>query len=243
MSVNYRDRYYVMKSSEGEKIIVDTWDISRRYRKMARGFVNCTQFEGFTYYQHFTLTQTVESFKPRILNKFLMALKKRYGKIHYIWCIEVQEERKLKYGDSVLHWHLVVAFEPDTVFTKEDILKIQSYWEYGNVDIKPVRKLNLNYIMKYITKTLNSPLEELYKMRKIGMSRIGQVFRYSKERLADLIKHFSFDLEHLKWFKANSRGIFYRYRDAFGGWSKDFIFTFPRWNIIDTISGFEPEPF
>ena len=172
-----------------------------------------------------------------------MSLKKRYGKIVDIWCIEIQEERKIKYGGSVLHWHLVVAFEPDTVFDKEDILKIQSYWVYGNVDIRPINRLSLNYIMKYITKTLNSPMEELYKMRKIGMSRIPQMYRYSRDRVIQLLKHFKFNLDHIKWFKANSKGLFYRYRDCFNTWSKDYIWRWPSWSIVSTIAFDEPEPF
>jgi hypothetical protein len=115
-------------------------------------------------------------------------MRKYYGDIVYIWTIEVQEERAEKYDDRVLHWHIMIGFDYDIEFGKDDIIRIQRYWKYGNVDVKPVRKPNMGYLMKYITKSLDSPIESAYKVRKIGSSRIWGYLRQSWTKLSMAIR-------------------------------------------------------
>lgn len=71
--INYNARYFVMENHEGERIVVDRCDYMRKYKKMARGWVNYTQYNGLVYYKHITLTQAKESYKPNILNNFLIS--------------------------------------------------------------------------------------------------------------------------------------------------------------------------
>ena len=236
-------RYFKVRNQDGEEIVIDRYDNTRNYKRMGRAFCNFTKMNGLLFIKHITLTQAKESYKPNILHPFFMALRKRYGRIAYIWTAEIQEERREKYGDVVLHWHVVVAFEPDVHFGKEDILKIQSYWKYGNVDIKPVKKLNLGYIMKYIQKSLDTPLIEYQglKVRKISMSRIPQLYRHCKEKMLQCLDWFKFHLDDIgKFFKVDKKGIYYEFPDYWGVLRKDYAVMLNRWVIVDWFDGAEP---
>ncbi len=94
-------------------------------------------------------------------------MQRYYGRVSYIWTVEVQEERALKIAERILHWHILIAFPAGTPFGKEDVLRIQKYWKYGNVDIKPVRKADPKYLLKYIQKALAVRGEEFYKLKKL----------------------------------------------------------------------------
>lgn len=242
--MNWSARYFKVKNQDGEEVVIDRWDARSRYNKLARAFVQHAKHEGLLYYKHITLTQKEESYKPRILHPFLMALKKRYGRIAYIWTVEVQEERKEKYGVSVLHWHLVVAFEPDVSFGREDIEKIQSYWSYGNVDIRPVRKLNLDYVLKYVQKSLDTPLIEYQGMRvrKIGMSRISQLYRHAKENIHKIMNWFEGRFHEMgEFFKVDKKGVYYEWYDSwFDRWRRDYALVVNAWQIVDA---YDESPF
>lgn len=159
---------------------------------------------------------------------------------------EIQEERREKYGEAVLHWHLVVAFEPDVRFDKEDIVRIQRSWKYGNVDVKPIRKLNLNYILKYIQKALDTPLIEYHglRVRKISMSRIPVMYRYFREKVHRIIEWFDCHTERIgKFFKVDKKGIYYEYWDsAWSRWRKDYALVLNSWQIVDSYD-YDGEPF
>jgi len=168
----------------GQRVVIDT---SRsRYIKMSQGFMNMLRLEA-RFLKHITLTQAKESYKPSILNNFFMAMKKRFGKFICIWSIEVQEERFKKYGDKVLHWHCLVGFDYNIGldFGAEDIKKISSYWKYGGCEIVPVRRPSVRYLMKYITKALNSDVD--FKIRRMGCSSIPSFYRQSWKKLAPAI--------------------------------------------------------
>ena len=168
----------------GQRVVIDP---SRsRYIKMSQGFINMLRLEG-RFLKHITLTQTKESYKPRILNSFMMALKKRYGKFLYIWSVEIQEKRFIKYGDKVLHWHCLIGFDYNIGldFGGEDIRKIVSYWKHGGCEIVPVEKPSVGYLMKYITKALDADVD--FKIRRMGCSRIPSLYRQSWKKLAPAI--------------------------------------------------------
>ena len=169
----------------GQRVVIDP---SRsRYIKMSQGFINMLRLEG-RFLKHITLTQTKESYKPRILNSFMMALKKRYGKFLYIWSVEIQEKRFIKYGDKVLHWHCLIGFDYNIGldFGGEDIRKIASYWKHGGCEIVPVKKPSVRYLMKYITKALNADVD--FKIRRMGCSSLPSFYRQSWKKLAPAIE-------------------------------------------------------
>lgn len=178
----------VMNSITGEKAYIDVR--RSRYERLARGFMNHLRLKG-GFLKHIILTQDEEHYRPRILNSFFMALKKNFGKVHYIWTVEVQEERLERYGKAVLHWHILIAFPPGTWFDKEgnDVKKIQSYWHYGDnrnsVEVRSVRRPSVNYLMKYVGKALSSSLAE--KVRRIGSSSIPGYLRQSWTKLQRVI--------------------------------------------------------
>jgi|WetSurMetagenome_2_1015567.scaffolds.fasta_scaffold00012_29 hypothetical protein len=246
--MNWTDRYWLVESKEGEVVLIDRKVSLGNYKRMARGFENYTKMNGYTYYKHVTLTQKKESYEPKFLNNFFMALKRRYGRVAYIWCAEVQEERLERTGESVLHYHIVIAFEYGTEFSREDILKIQSYWKYGNVDIKPVRNRKiLNYIMKYISKSLETPLlcYRGLKVRKIGMTRIGQIYRHIKRHFCRILEWFDYDIDKIgKFFKVDKKGIYWNYWDEiFRSWHKDYALVVNRWRVLETFEEMPADPF
>ena len=183
-----KPEYVIIQNSvTGEQAVIDVK--MSRYRKISRGFLNSARLNPY-FFKHISLDQAKESYKPKHINNFLNCLRRFYGDIIYIWSVEVQEGRLEKYGESVLHWHFIIGFEWGTQIEKEDILRIQKYWKFGRAQITPVKKLNINYLLKYITKALNSPVESLYKIRKIGTSRIESWLRQSWKAILDLYEIF-----------------------------------------------------
>jgi hypothetical protein len=162
----------IEKEETGERLTIDTY--VGRYKRLGMGFLNNLKMNP-AFLKHITLTQREESYKPNILNPFFVQLRRFYGDVSYIWTAEVQEERYEKYGERVLHWHVIVAFDEDIDFGREDVFRLQRYWKYGNLDIKPIRKASLTYLMKYISKALD--IDVGAKIRRIGSSRIAAYFR------------------------------------------------------------------
>ena len=185
-------RYIKIRHSEtGQEIVIDTY--LSRYRRLAMGFLNSLRLNN-KFLKHITLTQTTESYKPNIINNFLNSMRRYYGKHIYIWATEIQEERAIKYGDRVLHWHLIFGFRKNYKFGREDVLRIQRYWKYGHpkmsVDIRPVSRVTLDYLMKYVMKSLDSGLESVYKMRRMGSSMIAGWLRQSWNNVLRAVAYF-----------------------------------------------------
>lgn len=165
----------------GKELQIDTK--MDRYRRMSQAFINSLKLEA-RFLKHITLTQSYEQYKPRMLKNLLMALRRRYPNTIYIWCVEIQEERLKKYGEAVLHWHILTAFQYDVGlnFGAEDIEKIVSYWKFGGVQVSAVRKPSVSYLLKYMTKALNTPIE--YNVRRMGSSKLPGYLRQSWKKLS-----------------------------------------------------------
>lgn len=238
--MNWKDRYYVLVNDKCERIVVDRLDMSRRYKRMGRAFVNYSKYNGLTYYKHITLTQRQENYKPKFLNNFFNKVRREFGKIVYFWTTEVQERRYDRTGDAVLHWHVIIGFEPDTNIDAEKILKLQRFWPYGNLDVRSVRCLNLKYLLKYITKTINSPLHVVYGIRKAGMSAIGQLYRHSRHRINQILHWFSYNMELIgKTFKVDKHGVYYEYEYMDSVFRKSYVLVFPAWEIVGSFSDWD----
>ena len=236
-------RFIKIRHAEtGEEMMIDTY--MSRYRRLALGFLNSLKLEG-RFLKHIILTQDVEHYKPGVLNNFFNSMRRFYGKNIYIWSEEVQEERALKTGDRVLHWHIIFGFRKSYKFGREDILRIQKYWKYGDprfsVRIKPIKRLNLNYLMKYITKSLSVASEEFYRMRRMGSSMIAGWLRQSWQNVLRALSYFhgvGVPLESLSsywWVRGNAY--------AKGEWGKMFcVFRRPKtpWFVVDKYSGDNP---
>jgi len=134
----------IRNNETGEEVEIDLK--LARIKKLTRGFMNSIKLTP-SVVKHLMLSQTVESYKPRILNYFLCALKRYYGVNAFLWTNEIQEKRLEKYGDAVLHWHILVAFEYGTEFTGDDILRMQRYWKYGRLDVTHVRRVGTGYTL------------------------------------------------------------------------------------------------
>ncbi|MCL5023905.1 MAG: hypothetical protein M1497_11165, partial [Nitrospirae bacterium] len=84
-------RYIKIRNSEtGEEVVIDTY--LSRYRRLAMGFMNSLRLYPH-FVKHITLTQTVESYHPRILDGFMGKMRRFYGELLYLWTTEIQEER------------------------------------------------------------------------------------------------------------------------------------------------------
>lgn len=182
-------RYIKIRHSEtNQEVIIDTYEA--RYRRMAMGFMNSLKLDK-RFVKHITLTQKIENYKPNLLNYFFCKMRRWYGDLIYLWAVEVQEERFEKTGARVLHWHVMVGFPVGVFKGKRDVKRIQKFWGYGNVDIKPVRCPNTRYLMKYVTKALNIRSLEFYQVRKTGSSRIAGWLKQSWNRVLDVLAYFS----------------------------------------------------
>lgn len=201
-------RYIEIQNSEtAEKMIIDTY--VSRYQRLGMGFLNSLKMNP-SFVKHITLTQKIENYYPNILNPFFTKLRRYYGKVVYLWSAEVQEQRLEKYGDHVLHWHIIVGFDYGIEFGKADVLRLQRYWKYGNLDVKPVRRASMGYLMKYISKSLDVGLE--YKIRRIGSSLIPAWLRMSWKKLQGVIDFFTSVCHEsdqiLSWFKWVYKGAY-----------------------------------
>jgi hypothetical protein len=245
---NYTADYLHLKNKyTGEDFMIDRK--KSRYEKISKGFLNKIKLET-RYVKHIMLSQTKESYRPKLINYFLSALRRFYKDVVYIWTVEVQEERRDKYGEAVLHWHIMVSFPFDTDFERDDILRLQQYWKYGRCDITPVKFPSTKYLMKYIGKALGSNLETIYKLRRIGSSRLENWLKQSWTRVLgayEYFKHFyegyGFDcLSDFNW--QNGRAFLWDTWDlgGFQGHIKRIIYkpTPSGWKIW---AGYNGEPF
>jgi hypothetical protein len=201
------DRYIILKHKvTGEEIIFNADKASRD--RLAKGFLNKVRVKPY-FLKHITLTQKHENYRPKILNNFFANMRKYYGESVYIWTVEVQEKRLEKYGEHVLHWHIIYAFNYDVEFGRDDIFRIQRYWKHGNVDIRPVRKPSMQYLMKYLTKTLE---ESFSNVRRIGSSRIEGYWRQGWKTLMIALLFFAnaqMSMDDFYWYKGSA----YLYED------------------------------
>lgn len=205
-------RYIKIRNDDtGQEVVIDTY--LSRYKRLAYGFQNSLRFEK-RFLKHIVLTQAVESYNPKMVNNFFNKMRRFYGDVMYIWTIEVQEERAEKTGDRVIHWHIIFGFKKGTSFGREDILRIQKYWKYGNVDISPAGMCRMAYLMKYITKALGSSLDSVYQIRRIGSSRIAGWLRQTWNALTRAITYFSTvnvpieGLGSFWWVRGNAYALF-----------------------------------
>jgi len=162
----------------GQQVVLDTYEV--KYRKLGMAFLNQLRMKP-AFVKHLILTQREENYYPRILDPFFHSVRRYYGEVSYIWTVEVQKR-------GVLHWHILMAFPYGTYFSGDDIRRIQSYWKYGNVAVRPVRTPSLSYIMKYITKSLTCYVA---RIRRIGSSFLPKYLRQSWKRLVGFLRSFA----------------------------------------------------
>lgn len=192
------EKYIKIRNLEtGEEMMINV--VESRLKRHAQGFLNYLRINPH-FVKHIVLTQRVESYKPSILNPFLAAMRKRYGKICYFWAVESQER-------GVLHWHILFGFPQGTDFGSEDIKKIQKYWKYGFVSVTPVKHPSMSYLMKYITKALG--VDCGFKIRRVGSSKFGMWYRQSYRRLTRVLSFFcdhGVGVESFAWFRWTRSG-------------------------------------
>lgn len=211
------DYIYIKNEFTGEEAVID--------RKMARsnkimlGFMNSVRL-GCYRVKMITLTQAVESYQPKHINNFLNCVRRRHGAVVYVWTNEIQEERFKKYGERVLHWHILVAFDWETDIDVDEIKRLQRYWKHGTLKVTSASYERTKYLLKYITKSLGTVLEYQYKIRRIGSSKIEGWLKQSWKRL----------LEAWDWFKRwySNKGI-----DALNDfyWQNNNAYFYDEWEL------------
>ncbi|MBI5057087.1 MAG: hypothetical protein HZB61_10785 [Nitrospirae bacterium] len=225
------DYVHLRHKETGEEVILDI--TAGNQKRLAQGFLNKVRIEPY-FLKHITLTQAKENYQPKFLNLFFSNMRCYYGKIVYIWTAEIQEKRLESTGEAVLHWHVIIGFPIDIEFGKEDVLRIQRYWKYGNVDIRPVRKPSMSYLMKYITKSLGDGYD---KVRRIGSSQIKAYLRQGFNLLCDAIISFAnmgAELDDFYWYRGNA----FLYEDDKYKRGRIYIYRKPkRWEVVTRYSG------
>ena len=211
-----------------EEIMVDN-SLPPRYRRLSMGFLNKLRLSGRSFLKHITLTQSQESYHPRIVNNFFSAMRRRYN-FDYVWTVELQER-------GVIHWHCIVAFYDLDRFGAEDIKKMQSYWKYGYIAVTPVRRPSLGYIMKYITKSFDALV---LNVRRIGSSLIPAYYRQSWKNLVNAIQYFvsaGMGLDGLSdfwWYNGSA----FLYADCKNKHGRHYIYKrIKKWDFISEYQG------
>lgn len=216
----------ISHKTTGQEIIIDT--SGARAKRLCQGFLNKTS-QSKRFYKHIILTQVVENYHSRILNQFFSAMRKWYQDIQYIWTMEEQKR-------GVLHWHVVVAFPYDVQFGRSDILRIQNYWKYGIVEVVPVRRISFQYLLKYISKSLESGIDGV---RRIGSSMIEGFYRQSRKwflRAMEWLSGCGVSWDSFFW----SNGDAYLYEDWKYRKGRVYIYRRPRdWELIEVL-GYNP---
>ncbi|RJQ23117.1 MAG: hypothetical protein C4560_01340 [Nitrospiraceae bacterium] len=222
-----KDDYIQLENIEtGEQIVIERR--MTRYRRIGMGLLNSLKIDkGFV--KHIILTQKEEMYQPKHLNYFMSALRRKYGKIRYLWTAETQER-------GVLHWHMICAFDWETEFGKDDVVAIQRFWKFGQLEIVPVRKPNIEYLLKYITKALDTVVEGV---RRIGSSRFPGYLKQSWKRVVKVFEHF-IDCGYPKWdefYWQNGRAYAKRVDDDGRILEKILIYRPPKeWEFVNSFS-------
>jgi len=76
------------------------------------------------------------------LDRFLKTMsrycKKKYGEFHYVWVAEVQENRLLRDGKSVIHYHIMTPhFIPKGLINKAWNNSVTSHVKRKDYQLKP----------------------------------------------------------------------------------------------------------
>ena len=237
-----KGRFKVIRSKvTGERGVIDTY--RNRYKRLCLALSNVFRLEKY-FVKHITLTQTVEQYHPRILNNFWCNMRHYFGELVYLWSVEVQEERAAgtgsEFSDSnmVLHWHAIVGF-PWCMNWKENgreyLAKIVSFWKYGNVDIVPCPdRPRIEYLMKYVTKALDAPVDVEYQIRRVGSSLLGGWLRQTWKKLSAAIDRIGMEVRNFWW---DHRGAYAWDEWNVGGYSgrdKVYVYRHPPsdWEVV-----------
>jgi hypothetical protein len=148
-----------------------------------------------------------DGYYPRIIDDFRYKMKAMCGGKYYdFWVTEVQPLRKEKYGDSVLHWHLMFAC-PKGVDTSYK--KIQSYWSHGQIWIQPCDLKVMGYMLKYITEDAREELG--FKYRKHGGTRLPSWYWLNEGEYEQALKDAHGDADIVKalsWDRGKGYAVF-----------------------------------
>jgi hypothetical protein len=146
------------------------------------------------YVAHVTLTVGVpraDCFSDefhRAVNFIRNRLNRQGSDFKYVAVKEIQLKRLAKYGDAVIHYHVLCVYSKAYVFPSW--ADIQQSWGVGNVTITaPKIRMRFNRIADYLGKYLGKgyEFEELDVAKTFTASQIAQIYKLGKVRL-DTIK-------------------------------------------------------
>lgn len=154
------------------------------------------------YFLTLTLNRLNEDKISGDLNKILCFIRYRFNQanapFYYVWVLEFQKKRYLKYGVEVPHWHIAIltiqGALPDVQFNADrfphyKVLKEGSiitarelfkFWGYGQVFCEKAFSSNLyGYLSKYIEKEIYLRGDQEGGTRKRSLRQFGSSnFRY-----------------------------------------------------------------
>jgi len=109
-----------------------------------------------SYFLTLTFAQEITSYKEALeyWKKFIRRFKKQFKyDLKYLCVVEIQEQREIKYGQGVIHFHTML-FNGRYV---KDLKWLESIWAHGTINYKKIHDWSepervSNYFGKYLTK-------------------------------------------------------------------------------------------
>jgi hypothetical protein len=109
-----------------------------------------------SYFLTLTFEENITEYKVALEYwvKFIRRFKKQFKyDLQYLVVVEIQEEREIKYGHAVIHFHCIL-FNGRYV---KDLKWLESIWSHGAINYKKIHDFSeperiSNYVSKYLSK-------------------------------------------------------------------------------------------
>ena len=185
--------------SGGDPLYLPAGRVGRFYNSV-RKIIQYIHYNWKKYYlAHVTLTIADAKSTPEqieaALNRaktFLRTRIHRQGEeVFYAAVPEIQKKRLEKYGESVLHYHVMCFYSKAYIFP--DAREIQNSWKLGNVKITaPKIRFKVNALIGYLAKYMGKGFEfEALEVKKgFTCSQIPQIYKLRPARLGEVIQKY-----------------------------------------------------
>lgn len=153
----------------------------------------------------------------RVINFINQRLKRAGSEFKYACVKEIQMERLEKYGDRVIHYHILCIYSIPYVFPA--LREIQRSWGLGICRLSaPKIRMRVGKIAGYLGKYIGKGFEyELLDVRKMfSGSQIKQIYKLSEKRLKEVMDRFG--KVKAESFECTFTRVFIKSYEMIGDW-------------------------